>query len=275
VRRSISTVVCLGLLLAARTALAEDFNQAHLTGVMNSVFGAGNWRQTGGYRTPAREDQLRAEGAMTVPPGVLSRHSLGRPGAPGAYDLVVDGLTPSEAAARLRASGTPFRRLLPEGAHGSQGAHLHLEPLIPGLPSGAPRAAAPEWLVAAPTPAEQAVTRLRQAAVMGEVGAQLALADAYENGHAVPKDLVAAYVWAAAASESERADQGERKLASARLVALAGKMRPEDMRRARQFAGARDLDRCGSPASQDAPVIVLGVENTAAGEPPDDSCRRN
>lgn len=262
--RNVSTILGLALLLAVSTARAEDFNQAHFTSLMNSVFGAGNWRQTGGYRTPAREDQLRAEGALTVPPGVLSRHSMGRPNAPGAYDLVVDGLSPSEAAARLFASRGQFRRLLPEGAHGTQGPHLHIEPLIAGAGAGGRRLAAPEWLVAAPTPAEQAVTRLRQAAMAGDVAAQLALAEVYEDGRVAPKDLVAAYVWAGAAGASERADPEERRLASERLAALAARMRPEDLRRANLFARQEGGDGCAQGAAVDSGVVVLGVAVGAA-----------
>lgn len=121
-------------------------------------------------------------------------------------------------------------------------------------------------VVAAPTPAEQAVTRLREAALTGEVGAQLALADAYEQGRAVPKDLVAAYVWADAASGSERADPEQRRLATTRLAALSAKLRPEDMQRARLFA-RRVVDRCNPPAMPDAAVVVLGVEAVDADPP--------
>jgi TPR repeat protein len=98
--------------------------------VMNSVFGERRWRETGGYRTPGREDQLRAEGAETVPVGRLSSHSLGTPSAPGAYDIVVVGLSPSQAAQKLIRSGIEFKRLFAEGSHGTQGPHLHIEPYI-------------------------------------------------------------------------------------------------------------------------------------------------
>jgi hypothetical protein len=263
VRWNSSTILGLALLVAASGAQAENFDQPHFTSLMNSTFGVGNWRQTGGYRTQAREDQLRAEGAMTVPPGVLSRHSMGRSGAPGAYDLVVDGLTPSEAAARLFASRGEFRRLLPEGAHGTQGAHLHVEPLISG--AGARRAvhAAPEWTVAAPTPAELALTQLRQAAIAGQMGAQLALASAYEQGRAVPKDLVAAYVWATAATDSQ--DPEERRGAAERLTVLAAKMRPDEMRRAQMFAQRRDFNGCDSSVASETTVVVLGVDGATNG----------
>ena len=103
-------------------------SQSWFREIMNNVFGAGRWRVTGGYRSPAEENRLRAEGALTVRPGAISRHSMGTPDAPGAYDVVVAGLSPDEAAVRLRHSGTPFRRLFPEGLHGNQGAHLHVEP---------------------------------------------------------------------------------------------------------------------------------------------------
>jgi hypothetical protein len=96
--------------------------------LMNTIFGAGRWRQTGGYRTPAEENRLRAEGALTVPVGVISHHSMGTRQAPGAYDIVVAGMSPSAAAQRIRRSGVAFRRLFPESAHGSQGPHLHVEP---------------------------------------------------------------------------------------------------------------------------------------------------
>ncbi|MDB5465066.1 MAG: hypothetical protein JWP23_3455, partial [Phenylobacterium sp.] len=41
----------------------ENNGRAHFSLVMDSVFGAGRWRETGGYRTPERENELRAQGA--------------------------------------------------------------------------------------------------------------------------------------------------------------------------------------------------------------------
>ena len=105
-----------------KVASEDDF---HTT--MNKVFGEGRWRQTSGYRTKAQEDELRRQGAGTVAPGHTSRHSIGGPEAPGAYDAVVDHLPLSTAAAKLRSAGGPFSRVLAEGAHGAQGAHLHVE----------------------------------------------------------------------------------------------------------------------------------------------------
>jgi hypothetical protein len=104
-------------------------SQPRFQSLMNQVFGPGVWRETGGYRTKAREVELRAEGALTVPAGTLSRHSLGSPEAPGAYDVVVEGMTPEQVAAKLKASGLGFHRLFPEGLHGTQGPHLHVEPM--------------------------------------------------------------------------------------------------------------------------------------------------
>lgn len=94
--------------------------------VMDRTYGKGGWKDTGDYRSPAREDQLRAEGAATVPAGHTSMHSRGTPDAPGAHDIVVPGDL-SAAARRL----PPGYKGLAEGAAGGQGAHLHVE-----VPSG-------------------------------------------------------------------------------------------------------------------------------------------
>jgi hypothetical protein len=116
------------MLLDSRNNVTGALTEPQLAAIMDRVFGRGEWRQTGGYRTDAREAQLRAAGAGTVPVGVRSRHSLGSPGAPGAYDVVVAHVDPSLAAKRLRVSGYAFERLVPETAHGDQGPHLHVEP---------------------------------------------------------------------------------------------------------------------------------------------------
>ena len=106
----------------ASEASGDDF-----VATMDRVFGAGRWRQTGGYRSPAQENALRRQGAGTVAPGHVSLHSLGDRDAPGAYDVVVDGLSPARAAARLKDARAGFSRVLAEGAHGTQGPHLHVE----------------------------------------------------------------------------------------------------------------------------------------------------
>jgi hypothetical protein len=105
---------------------------------MDRVFGPGRWRETGGYRSPAREDELRREGAGTVAPGHLSRHSLGTADAPGAYDVVVAGMSAGDAAATLKISGAGFSKVLAEGVHGEQGPHLHIEPAKTGASDDGP-----------------------------------------------------------------------------------------------------------------------------------------
>lgn len=126
--RARAALAGVALSLLAGAAPAEEMTDARVSSVLDGVFGPGAWRMTGGYRTPERENQLRAQGAMTVRPGGTSRHSLGRPGAAGAYDVVVNGMSPAAAAERLRRAGAPFARYHPKGAHGTQGPHLHLEP---------------------------------------------------------------------------------------------------------------------------------------------------
>jgi hypothetical protein len=94
---------------------------------LDRVFGPGRWRQTSGYRSVAQENALRRQGAGTVPAGHVSRHSLGDPEAPGAYDVVVAGMSPAGAAAKLRRDGAAFPKVAAEAAHGGQGPHLHIE----------------------------------------------------------------------------------------------------------------------------------------------------
>jgi len=119
---------------ATATAAANDESGAgegqgaHFRSSLDRVFGQGRWRETSGYRTPAEEDELRRMGAGTVAPGRLSHHSMGTPDAPGAYDVVVPGISTENAAVMLRDSGEPFARVFAEGAHGPEGSHLHIEP---------------------------------------------------------------------------------------------------------------------------------------------------
>ncbi len=94
---------------------------------MDRVFGAGRWRQTSGFRTQAQENALRRQGAGTVAPGRISRHSVGGPEAPGAYDAVVPQLSTAQAAAKLKQNAGAGFRVVAERAHGPQGAHLHVE----------------------------------------------------------------------------------------------------------------------------------------------------
>jgi hypothetical protein len=107
---------------------AEAPQKTDFHAAMDRVFGQGRWRETSGYRTEAEEDELRREGAGTVLLGHLSHHSMGTPDAPGAYDVVVSGMSTQGAAEKLRRSGESFVKVLAEGAHGTQGSHLHIEP---------------------------------------------------------------------------------------------------------------------------------------------------
>ncbi|HEX5261882.1 MAG TPA: hypothetical protein VFW13_00030 [Phenylobacterium sp.] len=256
-------VATIALAAASGSAQAEDTTRDRVHATMDTVFGAQNWRETGGYRTPERENELRAQGALTVPPGVLSHHSMGKPGDAGAYDLVVNGLSPTEAAERLRRAGAPFK-LLAEGAHGGQGAHLHLE-----IPTDAQRAArrppGREWVVADPTPAQLAVTKLRREAEQGRADAQLRLGQVYAEGRSAPKDPVGAYVWTALAASNAAADPVTRGDAERALATLTRTMRPQDIAQARRFVaspGASTADCEATPVG--GPVLLVGPRGPEA-----------
>ena len=274
-----AAIACSVALLACATpVLAREAAHSEFGAVMDSVFGAGNWRQTGGYRTPEREDELRAQGALTVPAGVLSRHSMGRPGAPGAYDLVVHNLSPSEAAMKLREAGAPFYKLFPEGAHGTQGPHLHIEPYSLDLKAVAPRSPGIRWVVADPTPAEQAINLLHAQSAQGRADAQLRLGQVYAAGRGTPKDLIAAFVWTSIAASNSEADAATRRDAGIALAALTRSMKPDDLAHARLFVrDPADSGRCGAGAfSGGAPVLVVGLSSGSEPRPltaePRDSC---
>jgi hypothetical protein len=250
------------LSLLAAPASAEEVTQDKVAAVMDRVFGRGAWRMTGGYRTPQREDELRAQGALTVRPGGLSRHSMGRPGAPGAYDLVVDGMSPSEAASRLRAAGAPFARYQPKGVHGTQGPHLHVEPFgfghAPGfqLASSGPKAPADEGrarsvTIAMPAPsarsaaaARMELARLRADAMEGRAEAQLELGRAYAFGYVVPRDFNEAQSWLAAAADHPDAEPETRSAAAAGLemvmALLDAERAQQPARHARLKSGSAD-----------------------------------
>lgn len=264
-RTRLLALLCLAAAgLDARQACGQEATQARFTGIMDSVFGAGNWRMTGGYRTPERENQLRAEGALTVPLGVRSRHSLGSPDAPGAYDLVVRGLSPSAAAAKLREAKAPFATLFPEGAHGSQGPHLHVEPHAFDLRGGG-RAAAPKflWRVAEPTPAELELTALRREAGRGSATAQLATAQAYARGYGTPRDRVAAAYWARLAASNPTADSAAREAAEAAQSSLEREMTADELALSRRLSSqgaqqAHAVSECEGAAAEGAVVVLLG-----------------
>lgn len=107
---------------------AKAAPKAALHAALDQVFGEGRWRQTSGFRTVAQENALRRQGAGTVAPGRISRHSVGVPDLPGAYDVVAVGMSQAQAAAKLKAAaGGVVAKVATEAAHGNQGAHLHIE----------------------------------------------------------------------------------------------------------------------------------------------------
>ena len=203
----------LGLIYAAAArGQRQTLPRLDLQGTMDAVFGKGAWRETSGYRTVAQEDALRAAGAGTVPAGVLSRHSVGTPDRPGAYDVVVTGLAPEQAASKFRRSGLPFLRMLAEDDQGGQGAHLHLElypadprsslwrptaaafgpgldvavtPKSPGVGSAASAALSARYV-------DEARMWFRRAATQGQACAKLALQGAAAHGPPGPTKECAA-----------------------------------------------------------------------------------
>lgn len=263
--------------------------------IMDQVFGRGAWRMTGGYRTPERENQLRAEGAKTVAPGRLSRHSLGSPQAPGAYDLVVDGMSPYEAAARLRRAGAPFARYQPKGAHGTQGPHLHLEPYsfdlaaagplhpsargpaadafglpvvltgfrrpAPPVPAMAPDPDEPDDAPAADTPEARELVALRIRAMDDRAEAQLALGRAYAEGAKTTRDLAAARAWLELAAGNPRATSEIAQTAAAELREVSERLEIDQalaQRRAARRAAAA-APAWGSPGRCPAETSVTIV----------------
>ncbi len=90
---------------------------------VDGALGKGKWKATGDYRSPQREDQLRAQGAGTVAPGRMSNHSRGAPDAPGAHDLVANDPRAVDRLRRLPGVKDAFY----EGHKGSQGGHIHVD----------------------------------------------------------------------------------------------------------------------------------------------------
>ena len=105
--------------------MVGSVSKTDLKAVLNKTFGPGKWALTSGYRTPAYEDDLRRKGAGTVPPGHTSAHSEGDEHAPGAYDIVVPGMSQADAAKKLADADSRFDKVFAEGRRGGQGAHIH------------------------------------------------------------------------------------------------------------------------------------------------------
>lgn len=133
--------LCAAAAASAQSPAVAD-KGASVRSALDQTFGAGRWRETSGYRSRAREDELRREGAGTVPAGRVSHHSMGSATAPGAYDVVVDGVPTAVAAARLERASAGFSRVIAEGAHGREGPHLHIEPGAALAAGAAPQPAA-------------------------------------------------------------------------------------------------------------------------------------
>lgn len=262
----------IALAVLANSAKAEEYTHDRFRATMNSVFGSGNWRVTGGYRTQARENELRAQGALTVRPGAISRHSIGTPDSPGAYDVVVDGLSPYTAALKLRRAGAPFRTIFAEGAHGSQGPHLHVDPYSGVLKGFATSFRGLEWKVANPTPAQLAVALLRRQADQGDVDAQLELGQIYASGRIERKSLVEAYVWTALAASNSAAPPQTRQAAEQALGAIARSMSPDEILDARQFlqdpsgrdGDSRDCLRSDAEQNGRGSLMLIGLQDAEA-----------
>jgi hypothetical protein len=238
--------VAIGVLAAAGGARADDDVHAQFHSTMDSVFGAGGWRITGGYRTQARENELRAQGALTVAPGRISRHSHGTRARPGAYDVVVDGVSPFSAAAKLRKANAPFRTIFPEGRHGSQGAHLHIDPYAGGRSVASHEPPGIPWRVANPTPAQLALAALYERAKQGDAAAQLEFGVLHAQGaKGASQNLVAAYVWTALAAANPASSLEMRTQAEHGLTTLATRMTADEMFDAKLFLPAPGADDAG------------------------------
>lgn len=254
--RSLAKATLLAAALSvAAPASAEEMSHARFGAIMDKVFGPGAWRMTGGYRTQARENQLRAQGALTVRPGGVSRHSLGHPGAPGAFDLVVNGMSPFAAAQRLQAAGAPFARYQPKGTHGTQGPHLHLEPYGFG-PVGQARfqvASAgkaeaepgrarsvtlfmPQPSASSAAALRQELARLRADAQEGDPEAQLELGRIHALGYLAPRDFAVAQKWLDAAVRNPLADADTLAAAAAGLKQVTALLEAERLQAPAQVA---------------------------------------
>lgn len=191
---------------------------ARFSAMMDAVFGPRKWRETGGFRTAKRENELRAQGALTVPRGATSAHSLGKPEAPGAYDLVVDGLSPDRAARKLRLSKAPLKVIFAEAAHGLEGPHLHVEPYSVNFEEALLR---DKPAAADPSKAEEIASWLRSAAAQGQPGAQVWMGRLYQRPGAPASELAMASLWFTRAVSNPQADAATRKEAADALTKLA------------------------------------------------------
>jgi TPR repeat protein len=216
---------------------------ARFTALMDSVFGPQRWRETGGFRTAKRENELRAQGALTVAQGATSAHSVGKPEAPGAYDLVVEGLSPERAAKKLRISKAPLKVIFAEAAHGTEGPHLHVEPFSISFETGAPN---DKPAAADPSKAAEIANWLRSAAAEGHPGAQLWMGRLYQRPGAPASELVLARLWFTRAASNAQADAATRKEADEALTKLGRAMTPTQLA-SRGPCAEKQMAACEAP----------------------------
>jgi TPR repeat protein len=216
---------------------------ARFTALMDAVFGPSTWRETGGFRTAKRENELRALGALTVAEGARSAHSIGKPEAPGAYDLVVKGLSPDQAARKLRVSKAPLKVIFPEAAHGAEGPHLHVEPFSISFDTAPARgkAGAP-----APSRVEEAANWLRNAAAQGHPGAQLWMGRLYVRPGAPAAELGLANLWFTRVAGNPRADAATRREAKDAQTKLKHALKSTQLALSAACAG-RQTAACNAP----------------------------
>jgi hypothetical protein len=215
---------------------------ARFTALMDAVFGPKAWRETGGFRTAKRENELRALGALTVAEGARSAHSIGKPEAPGAYDLVVNDLSPEQAAKKLRVSKAPLKVIFAEAAHGAEGPHLHVEPFSISFdvaPRGKTRAADPSKV-------EEAANWLRNAAAQGHPGAQLWMGRLYMRPGAPAAELALANLWFTRVAGNPQADAATRREAKDALTAVKRSLKSTELALGGACSG-RQKAGCNAP----------------------------
>ena len=230
------------LLMKYDLGLGDVTPHARFTALMDSVFGPSAWRETGGFRTAKRENELRALGALTVAQGATSAHSIGKPEAPGAYDLVVNGLSPEQAARKLRASKAPLKVIFAEAAHGSEGPHLHVEPISINLET----APGGQAMAVDALQVEQAANWLRSAAAEGNAGAQLWMGRFFARPSAPADERALADLWFARAAANPEADAATRKQANEALAKLKPTSKPTQLALGGRCT-RRSKAACGAP----------------------------
>lgn len=156
-------------------------DKAQFASYADKAFGVGKWKPTSEFRTDKREGELRQQGLGTVAPGHISHHSMGTPAAPGAYDIQVPGMSPSQVAARLKSAGWRGTEL-PEGSHLHTNAPESWADLgqAPSAPAEPPQRDTVSAADRAPVSQERMQSRIGQPATFGQATARRA-APAWEQ----------------------------------------------------------------------------------------------